>query len=445
VGLGLITYVPLLVYLGFWVICLITLGGRPLWGLYYLMPLLPYRTLREHFLNYPLGDNVLTILVVVVIIGGLIHGKKLPPSNLYKIWVVTAVFLYFSMWLGMLLGNAPAPLWLSNANFVTWKDYMLIPLIFVAACLVIEDRKTVNMVIIITGIAVLLVDRSALLESLSRSFAHFDESKRDAGPLGYAGPNGLAAFLAQFSMFFWGFGQFIKNRKQKLLCYGLVATTLFATMYTFSRASYIALVLGTFLLGILKDRKLVLITAVFLLTWQTIVPVAVTERVTMTHDSNGQLEASAEERVKLWDNAKATMLNNPVFGTGYATYQFGSHVDDLKDTHNWYVKVLVETGAVGLLIVLIMLQQVLALAFRLFRKATDPLYKGLGLGLFLAVCACIILNFFGDRWNYPEIIGLLWVLAGAAVRATQLAKEEPLTETAAVDSTATANPYMAYR
>jgi putative inorganic carbon (hco3(-)) transporter len=444
VGLGLVSYVPLIAYLGCWVMCLLSLGGRPLWGLYYLMPLLPYRTMRDHFISYPLGGNMLTILVVAVLIGALIRGKKLPPSNLYKIWLVTGIYLYLSMWLGTVLGNAPAPVWLSDLNFVVWKDYMLIPLVFVAACLVIEDRKAVSMVVVLTAVSVLLIDRSAITESLSRSFAHFDESKRDAGPLGYAGPNGLAAFLAQFSMFFWGFGQFVKKR-QKLLCYGVVAITLFATMYTFSRASYIAVVLGIFVLGVLKDRKLIPVVVVFLLTWQTIVPVAVTERVTMTQNSNGQLETSAEERVKLWENAKASMLSSPIVGMGYATYQFGSHVDDLKDTHNWYVKVLVETGALGLLIVLIMLQQALVLAYRLFRQATDPLYKGLGLGLFLSVCACIVLNFFGDRWNYPEIIGLLWVLAGAAVRATQLAKEEPVTEAAVTEPIAPINPFMAYR
>ena len=187
-------------------------------------------------------------------------------------------------------------------------------------------------------------------------------------------------------MFFWGFGQFLKRKKAKLLCYALVATTIFATMYTFSRASYIAIVAGALLLGILKDRKLIVVVAIFLFTWQAIVPVAVTERVMMTKNSNGQLEASAQERVDLWENAKKTFYSEPIFGTGYATFQYGQHIDDLKDTHNWYVKVLVETGIVGGIIALVLLQQMLALAYRLFRRAKDPLYQGLGLGLFLTIC-----------------------------------------------------------
>src|SRR6185437_16546350 len=71
-GLGLAHFVPLIAYLGFWIAILISLGGRPLWGLYYMLPFLPYRTLRDHFLDYPLGANVTTILVLAIVIGALI-------------------------------------------------------------------------------------------------------------------------------------------------------------------------------------------------------------------------------------------------------------------------------------------------------------------------------------------------------------------------------------
>jgi len=398
--------------------CLVSLGGRPLLGLYYMIPFLPYRTMRYHFLDYPLGANVLTILVLAVIVGALIHGKRLPKSKLYPIWLFLGMYLYVSMWIGTLLGNAPSPLWLSDLNFVTWKDYMLIPLVFVAAGLVIEDRKAVRTVILITAFSVLFIDRSFLLESMTRSWANFDESKRDSGPLGY-GSNQTAAFLAQFAAFFWGFTHFIKRKKLKLFGYGIVAITVFATMYTFSRGGYAAILFAVLVLGLLKDRKLLVLLGVFLLTWAAIVPTAVRQRVTMTESSNGQLEASAQERVILWTNAEEAFLRSPLVGNGYATFQYAEHVDNLSDTHNWFVKVCVETGILGLIPVLFMLQQMLATSYRLLKRATDPLYRGLGLGLFVAICACMVANCFGDRWTYLEITGLLWVLVAAAIRATQ--------------------------
>jgi putative inorganic carbon (HCO3(-)) transporter len=443
-GLGLIHYIPMIAYLGFWVAILMSLGGRPLWGLYYLLPFLPYRTMRDHFLDYPLGANVITILVLAIIIGAFIKGKRLPKSNLYLTWLIFSVYMYLSMWLGFALGHANAPLWIHDANFATWKDYILLPLVFVAAGLVVEDRKAVRTVILITGITLLFIDRAALMDSMSRSWGTFDENKRDGGPLGWAGSNGLAAFLAQFSMFFWGFGQFLRRKKAKLLCYALVATTVFATMYTFSRASYIALVVGALLLGILKDRKMIIVVAVFLFTWQAIVPVAVTERVMMTTNSNGQLEASAQERVDLWENAKKSFYNEPLFGMGYATFQYGDHTDNLKDTHNWYVKVLIETGILGGILAVILLFQMLSLSYRLYRHSNDPLYQGLGFALLLCVSACIILNCFGDRWTYLEINGLLWAIIGAATVAVHLKEPESVGEVVVSGQTHAVNPYMAY-
>jgi hypothetical protein len=443
-GTGIGHYIPLAAYLGFWIMCLVSLAGRPLLGLYYMLPFLPYRLLRDHFIDYPLGANMMTILVLSVIVGALIHGKRLPKSRLYIIWLVFGVYLYLSMWIGVALANAPAPLWLSDVNFVTWKDYMVIPLVFVAAGLVIEDRKAIRNVVIITAISLLLIDRSCILESMSRSWTNFDESKRNGGPLAY-GSNQTAAFLAQFAMFFWGSVQFAKRIQIKLFGYLLVAITLFATMYTFSRGGYLAVLSSVLVLGLLKDRKLLLILGVFLLTWQTLVPTPVRERVNMTEDSNGQLEASAQERVDLWQNAEASILHSPIVGDGFATFQLGEHVDNLKDTHNWYIKVLVETGIIGLIIAVFLLQQLLAVSYSLFRGATDPLYQGLGLGLLLATCSCIVANFFGDRWTYLEITGLLWVLAGAAIRATQLMKSDSVIEPAEIDSTKTTNPYMSYR
>lgn len=444
-GTGLGHFIPLLAYLSFWAMCIVSLTSKPKLGLYYLIPFLPYRTLRDHFLTFPLGANVFTILAICVLIGAFIQGKRIPKSKLYTIWLVYALYLYLSMWVGTAMGNAPAPLWTSDLNFATWKGYMLIPLIFTAAGMLIDDRKAVRIVIILTALSVLLIDRSSLMESMSRTWTNFDEDKRSVGPLGY-GANQTAAYLAQFAMFFWGFAQFLKRRKLKLIVYAIVAATIWATMFTFSRAAYLALIVSVFALGLMKDRKLIVILGVFLLTWQTIVPVAVRERVSMTKTANGQLETSAEERVELWQGAEQSFMHSPIVGNGYATYQMKEHVDDLRDTHNWYVKVLVETGIVGFLIILFLLQQLLALSFRLFRKATDPMYRGLGLGLFLALCCSLVTNMFGDRWTYVEITAPIFVLAAAAIRALEFSVSETAShETAAASTPSQTNPYLAYR
>ena len=429
VGTGLGHYIPIVAYLGFWVMCLVSLSGKPIYGLYYMLPFIPYRTMRDRFEVFPLGSNMLTILVVCVIIGGLLKHKKLPPSKLYLTWLLCGLYLYISLWLGTMISNVPMPLWLGDANFVAWKDYMVLPLLLLAAALTVEDRKAVKTVILVCAFSLFLVDRSSLLESLSRSWTSFDESKRSAGPV-VIGSNHLAAFLAQFAMFYWGLARCIKGFKGKLVSYGLVALTVMTTLYTFSRGAYLALIVAALVLAIVKDRKLLVLIGVFLLTWQTVVPTAVTERVTMTRDANGELEQSAQERIDLWTQSEALFISSPVVGRGFGTFQFGEHAANLKDTHNWYVKVLVETGLIGGAFFVAILAQLFVTAFRLFRKASDPLYQGLGLGLLVATVSCAVANCFGDRWTYIEINGLLWVLFGAGLRALQLSRREARIEAA---------------
>jgi len=393
--------------------------------------------MRDHFLDWPLGEHLPLFLVVAVIVGAILHGKRLPKSKLYIIWLFIGVYLYFSTWLGAALGNAPAPLWLSNLNFVAWKDYMVIPLLFVATSLVVEDRKAVRMVILITAITLLVIDRGCILEFRNHSMATFDESKRDVGPLDF-GSNLTAAYLALFAMFFWSFLQFIKAKKYKLLGYGLVAITLYATMYMFSRAGYLAVLVSMLVLGLLKDRKLLVILGVFFLTWQAIVPTAVRERVTMTENPYGQLDVSAEERVILLKESWDSFLQSPIVGNGFATFQYGQHVGNLKDTHDWFIKVMVETGVIGLIMYFFLFQQMLVVGYRLFRRGDDPMYRGLGLGLLLALCSSMVSNCFGDRWSYLEITGPLFVLVAAAVRAAQFTAEEPLSEPSPQNSKAPA-------
>jgi hypothetical protein len=383
--------------------------------------------MRDHFLDWPLGEHVPLFLIISVIIGALIHGNRLPKSKLYIIWLVIGVYLYLSMWLGAALGNAPAPLWLSDLNFGVWKDYMIIPLVFVATSLVVEDRKAVRTVILVTAIALLFIDKSCIMEIGEHSWGTFDESKRDVGPLVF-GSNLTAAYLALFAMFFWGVLQFIRAKKYKLLGYGLVAITFYATMYQFSRGGYLAVLVSVLVLGILKDRKLLVILGVFLLTWQTIVPTAVRQRVSMTQSANGQLESSAEDRVILLKDSWNSFVQSPIVGKGYATFMYGRHVGGLTDTHDWFIKVLEETGILGLIMYLFLLQQMFAVAYRNFRRGKDPLYRGLGLGLLLGLCASMVSNCFGDRWSYLEITGPVFILVGAAVRAAQFTAEEPVTE-----------------
>jgi O-antigen ligase len=422
-GTGLGVYIPIAIYVCILGTCLVSLFWRPEFGIYVAVALLPLETTREHLQAYPLGEHVIYLLLISVLAGclfryGLIHVRT--PLN--KIIFVFAIVSYASLWRGAFYLSANPPLWTNDPRFSAWKDLMAMPLFFLASAYAIRSKRQMQIVIFVILVSFLAVDQLFIRNTLVHNLSHFDESKRDAGALGYAGSNGLAAYTAQLTCFILGLAAFEKTIFRRLAFYGLAAVGAVALMYTFSRGGYIAFLAGLLALGVLKKRVYLAAVVVLLLTWGMILPTSVQERINMTYSTNSGLESSAHSRVELWQDAGQLILENPVFGTGFATYRFMGRVGELRDTHNFYVKMLVETGVIGLVIVLILMAKMTWLSRSLYRL-DDPFFKGVGLGL-LSLCAVmVVVNLFGDRWTYIEINGVLWVMLGLASRALLLVRE----------------------
>jgi putative inorganic carbon (HCO3(-)) transporter len=101
-------------------------------------------------------------------------------------------------------------------------------------------------------------------------------------------------------------------------------------------------------------------------------------------------------------------------------------VGGFEDTHNYYVKVMLEMGIVGLIVFLGIISQMFAAGYSLFRTAlAEDFLRGMGLGLAGMVVTTMVANAFGDRWTYIEETGFLWVIAAMAIRGRMIAGEEP--------------------
>jgi O-antigen ligase len=148
----------------------------------------------------------------------------------------------------------------------------------------------------------------------------------------------------------------------------------------------------------------------------------------MTYDAqSGSLDHSAAVRLTLWDSAMAVFRTSPLMGTGFNTYAYmhltkrsDGGVGFYEDTHNIFLKTLVETGVLGLLIFLWVQAKTFGVGYMLFRSAADPFFASLGLGLAVWVVCALTANFFGDRWTYLQVNGYMWVLCGLVAQARAL-------------------------
>ena len=131
----------------------------------------------------------------------------------------------------------------------------------------------------------------------------------------------------------------------------------------------------------------------------------------------GALDASAQERVILWTDALNLFKANPVIGTGFLTYAEMGRVGSYKDTHNFYLKMLVETGFVGLTLFLLLLLMFARAGLQLFSasRVKDPFLSMVGLGFACLMLTAAIVNFFGDRWMFIQVDSNLWILLGCVL------------------------------
>jgi O-antigen ligase len=415
---GLSEFVPYLLYAAGVLALILSIFWRPVVGIFYLIPLIPLQTVRYWMNGFPMGQSVVDIIIAGVIIGSLRRRQAfMARTPLNGILLIYAVYTFGSLcWGSMFLGR-PLSFFPPDDRLADWKSYMTMPLLLVLIAATIENTKQIRIVILLMCIAVFMLDRSFWATVSTRDFSHFSEDLREEGGMGYAGANGLAAFEAQFATVLLALAAF-DARWWKWLGYSALAAFCgICLTYSLSRGGYIAVVAGWLFIGLVWQRKLLVAFIVLLALGTSVLPVAVVQRMTMTYDKErGGLDNSAEIRLQLWNDALDVVQSKPLTGTGFNTYAYMGRVGSYRDTHNIYLKVLVETGVLGLLLFLALLWKLFALGWRTFRTAEDPLFRSLGLAVAGWIVCAAVANLFGDRWTYLQVDGYLWVLGGLVWR-----------------------------
>ncbi|MBX7256574.1 MAG: hypothetical protein K1Y02_09450 [Candidatus Hydrogenedentes bacterium] len=218
-----------------------------------------------------------------------------------------------------------------------------------------------------------------------------------------------------------------KRMKVVMACLAGLAFTPF--LFTLSRASYLAWVMGLLVLGIAGKRPiLILLTALVLIFSQSIMPPEVVERVNYTFqqgsgepvaiggmDTGLQVDKSTHERIYVWKKVNYNLLVWPWFGGGVSW-------DRVLDSQ--YARVLIETGLFGFATFVFLQLQILRTTRESHLWASDWVGKALGLGTFTATAALIVHSFGTISFLIVRIMEPYWFLVSLAVVARHLAIQE---------------------
>lgn len=428
---GLEPIIPYVLYLLFIVSFLSVVFWRPIWGIFYLLPLIPLQTLRYRTNDLPLGASIVGIMLLAIVLGLLRRGQSvIPKTPLTKIVCIYCIFTFASLWRGSFYLDSSMPL-PGDPRFGVWQDYIVMPVLLLLVAAVQPTKRQMQAMIAIMCLSTFVLNHNFWGTISDRDFSSYNENielLREGGGMGYAGTNGLAAFEAQAATFLLALAAFERRSLLRLAYRSLAVFSVVCLMYSFSRGGYVAFLVGWLFLGLTKQRTLVVLFVIFLCTWTFIVPHAVQQRVSMTYDEqNHTLDHSAETRISLWQDALALFSSNPVMGTGFNTYAYMNRekrADGFSgyyaDTHNFFLKVLVESGVVGLLLFFWLVIRIFIVGVQLSRRAHEPFLASLGLGLAGWIVCSLAANCFGDRWTFLQINGYMWVLAGLVAHAREL-------------------------
>ncbi len=425
-GTGLGVFLPIVVYLAC-VVGTVASMMRPELGLYLIALILPLAYARGRLFEYPLGDHVLELLLLGVIIGLILTGKQVLPNVRFRRTVILILIVsYVSLWIGPVLNpTIPWPVYLGESPFAHWVMFARIPLLFLLTFSAITTKRQMQILLVCMLIAFLWVGKGFRQNVAHRdTSAGFSNDLRHGGGLGFGGSNGMAAYQAQCLVIILGLWGVDRRLWLRAAMAGAIAMGVYGVLFSYSRGAYVGLAAALVYLGLFKLRWILPLLVLAALGWQVILPKSVQDRITMTYESQGgELEASASSRLEIWEHAYRVGMQDPLLGVGFDSFRYYREGAELKDTHNIYLRTFVDTGVVGLLLLLSLWLRAMLAGHELFRATQDPLLSGLGLGTAMMMVVVLLVNLFGDRWTYVELGGMIMMLLGLNMRGLAMAAE----------------------
>ncbi len=217
------------------------------------------------------------------------------------------------------------------------------------------------------------------------------------------------------------------NSFRDQLLYGFLALlSAVPLIYTQSRTSYLAAIPAALAFVWLSERRNWVIAAVLLLgiSLPFIAPEPARERLayTLTQGRNQRdvvevggvkLDTSLSARLRSYKAATRDWVKHPIVGYGVTGYKF-------LDTQ--YLRVITETGLVGLSIFLILIATIFRQGYRVFKESTDSFFRGLTMGYLAGFIGLVSHALGANTFVIVRIMEPFWFVTAMVILLPELEK-----------------------
>ena len=381
------------------------------WPLLLLIIIMPLRNIQLQYIpNLGGGLNIINVLFLLSFAHSLIYGKKLeekPAINSYLVWYILSSIIALAFGYSYLNEN-------TNGLWKALKD-SLIPvfMVFVIQRSILDDVQW-RRVLIAMLLPLPYMFKVVWNQYLSVASWHYSHDLRIAGTFMDLGANEMGAFSAMMALV--SLGCLISCWSLKkwkyifLVCFVCASLSL---LYSYSRGGYISFLLGSLVIIFNYEhrKKLYLPLTIIVVLFMFNLPKSVEERFSTINASDEERDESADSRFVFWGIVLAKYMERPIQGFGYHSAQDKRINPHEMDTHNYYVKMLVERGLIGFLTFIFLLKAFKKLIKEKLKTVNSGSIKyGVVLGLLGAWYALVLGNMFGDRFSHYPISTNLWVI-----------------------------------
>lgn len=227
-------------------------------------------------------------------------------------------------------------------------------------------------------------------------------------------PNVLGSFLLYFIPLTTARTISSRCRTERYIYLSALAAQLACLVLSSSRGAWLALAVSATVFSLMYSPRLLIILAAGGAAAVNMVS-SVSERLGYLFSPAYMASSSKGGRLALWTMGFNRFLHDPAFGSGFGTFGgavAARWVPGSTYLDNFYLKTLVESGAIGLLAFLYVIAEVFRHGYAAYKKISDPVLKLMATALITGLLGVTLHNAVENIFEVPMMSTYFWLLAG---------------------------------
>ncbi len=307
------------------------------------------------------------------------------------------------------------------------KKFLLVPIIFIVPSL-IKSRKELKIVLFVFLISANVIALFGIGKYLFTNWTKVIATQTTTMTWG-----AMSVFfvIGWTAMFFT-----VKKNRDKIFIFAAIIVQTSALLLSNVRGSYLAVIVGIFIVSLFKHKKILLYFVAVVLVVLMISPNSVVERVKSIPNLN---IGSTQLRLNQWRDSIDIFKDYPILGVGWidlhevhiAHAPPGADLSEQRYNighfHNNFITILMIFGSIGLVVFLWLFYEIIKTEWKIIKQTkADPLLNGIAIFSFAGTIGFLCNGMFDWTFGDEEVVMIFWFVTGLCLAAGKVLKKLPI-------------------